>query len=228
MSSSNPANSKKSTKPTKPSSSSTKPGQSSSATRKIEDRDYDLNVIAIRVTIHTTGKFFEDDDRSGNHASIYLLTSIDTSVRLNMTKLGADATMGTFQATYCRYQQTNSSLRDFDLTATSQGLKVGQILQLVYNNGRDKYQLARSGLGCRHWVKTVIRDFDGAGFVSSRSRVTTEDAVNGLRYNYSKGKQPVLEEMDPGTFVADKKKAKGKKSTDTKGTGSGSEPGRRR
>lgn len=163
-----------------------------------------------------------------------------------MTKLGADATMGTFQATYCRYQQTNSSLRDFDLTATSQGLKVGQILQLVYNNGRDKYQLARSGLGCRHWVwvthnisskttklifshrKTVIRDLDGAGFVSSRSRVTTEDAVNGLRYNYSKGKQPVLEEMDPGTFVADKNKAKGKKSTDTKGTGSGSEPGRRR
>ncbi|KAF5871212.1 uncharacterized protein Bfra_007725 [Botrytis fragariae] len=207
----------------KPSSSRTKPRESSSATRDVEDRDFDLDVHTIRVTVHTTGKFFEGDTRSGNHASIFLLTSNNASVRLNMTKLSADATMGTYQMIYCRYQRTNSSLRDFDLTATGRGLKVGHVLELVKKKRRNEYQLARSGLGCRHWVKTVIRDFNDAGFISSSSTLTTEDAINGLRYNYSKGKDPEPEKIDPGTFVSDiPKKVKKTQNTDTRGTGSGS------
>ncbi|KAF7935314.1 uncharacterized protein EAE97_008221 [Botrytis byssoidea] len=207
----------------KPSSSRTKPKDSRSSTRAVKESDYDLVVKAIRVTVHTTGKFFESDIRSGNHASIFLLTSNDASVRLNMTKTSADATMGTYEIKYCSYQRTNSSLRDFDLTATSQGLTVGHVLQLIEKKKRDEYQLARSGLGCRHWVKTVIRDFNDAGFISSSSPLTTEDAVNGLRYNYSKGKNPELEEIDPGTFVTDiPKKVNRIRHTNTKDSESGS------
>ncbi|TGO61284.1 hypothetical protein BOTNAR_0131g00010 [Botryotinia narcissicola] len=136
----------------KPSSSRTKPKDSRSSTRAVEKSDYNLVVKAIRVTIHTTGKFFESDIRSGNHASIFLLTSNDASVRLNMTKTSADATMGTYKIRYCSYQRTSSSLRDFDFTATSQGLTVGHVLKLIEQKKRNKYQLALSGLGCRHWV----------------------------------------------------------------------------
>jgi hypothetical protein len=66
------------------------------STRAITSADYSRVVHTIRVTIHTTGKFFEGDTRSGNHASIYLLTEDgSSSIRLNMTKVGPTATMGT-------------------------------------------------------------------------------------------------------------------------------------
>ncbi|KAF7897893.1 uncharacterized protein EAF01_008859 [Botrytis porri] len=221
----------------KPSSSSTKPRGSNSATRDIEEGDYELKIQKIRVTVHTTGKFFPSDTRSGNHASIYLLTSNNASVRLNMAKLSADATMGTYQTIYCSYQDTNSSLKDFDLKATGRGLTVGHVLGLVEEKNRDKYKLARSGLGCRHWVRTIINDLHEAGYISSSSPLSTEDALNALKYNYSKGKNPEREDIDPGTFVSDiPKKVKKIKKTDTTGTGSeshrstgsGSEGGRRR
>ncbi|KAF7879661.1 uncharacterized protein EAF02_007831 [Botrytis sinoallii] len=92
------------------------------------------------------------------------------------------------------------------------------MLRIVEKNKRDEYKLARSSLGCRHWV-----DFKDAGFISPSIRLTTEDAVNGLRYNYTKGKDPEPEKIDPGTFVADiPKQVKKFKNTDTKDAGSGS------
>ncbi|KAJ8068359.1 hypothetical protein OCU04_003921 [Sclerotinia nivalis] len=198
-----PSASKPSSSSSKPSSSkpsSSRPKSSVPATRKIEPKDYDLLVDTIRVTVHTTGKFFDSDTRSGNHASIYLLASNGASVRLNMTKLTADAKRGTYQLTYCRYQHTNSSLIDFDLKATSRGLKVKHVLELIEERKRDKYKLARSGLGCRFWVQTIIKDLQEMKFISSSSEVSAADAVEGLRYSYSKGKRPELDEVDPGSF----------------------------
>jgi hypothetical protein len=122
------------------------------STRAITSADYTLAVHTIRVTMHTTGKFFEGDTHSGNHASIYLLTADgSSSVRLNMVKAGPVDTMGTYEISYCNYRDSNSSLHNFDIQAAP-GLLVQHVISLINQKGRHKYRLARSGVGCRFWV----------------------------------------------------------------------------
>ena len=188
------------------------------ATRKITADDANLIIQTIRVTIHTTGKFFEGDTRSGNHASIYLLIEDGSSIRLNMIKAGPTDRMGTYDPKYCNYHDSTSSIRNFDVQATS-GLTVNHVLSLVNERRRHIYRLARSGVGCRFWVlvipdadyyiflanlylsQTVIKDIDESCFVASSSPLDAATVVDGLRYNYSRLKTPEFEEVDPGTFV---------------------------
>ncbi|KAH8789208.1 hypothetical protein BGZ57DRAFT_878674 [Hyaloscypha finlandica] len=171
------------------------------STRSITPEDYARIVHTIRVTIHSTGYFFEGDTRSGNHASIYLLTSDGrTSIRLNMVKAGPTDTMGTFKTSHCNYRDTTSSIYDFDIKAV-EGLTVSHVLSLLEQKRRSQYRLARSGVGCRYWVQTIVNDFNENGFIDPNSPVNAAAAIEGLRYNYSRGKEPEFEEVDPGTFV---------------------------
>ncbi|KAL3712527.1 hypothetical protein TMatcc_001226 [Talaromyces marneffei ATCC 18224] len=158
------------------------------------------HVLLIRITMHTTGKFFEADTRSGNHSSIFLITSDQTSIRLNMTKAGPTDNMGTYTISFCAYTHSNTSVADIDITPI-QGLTAGHVTQLITQNRRERYQLARTGVGCRFWVSTVINDMALAGYISSSSATSASSARDMLRYNYSKGKQPQFEEIVPGRFV---------------------------
>lgn len=124
------------------------------ATRKITADDANLIIQTIRVTIHSTGKFFEGDTRSGNHASIYLLVGGGSSIRLNMIKAGPTDRMGTYDPKYCSYHDSTSSIRNFDVQAVS-GLTVNHVLSLVNERRRHAYRLARSGVGCRFWVSVI-------------------------------------------------------------------------
>ncbi|KAK2735610.1 hypothetical protein FQN55_002194 [Onygenales sp. PD_40] len=159
--------------------------------------DYSLPVNCIRVTIHTLGKFFESDTRSGNHASIFLLTGDEMSVRLNMTKAAPTDTMGTYTQERCLYDTSRTSLHDMDLPAV-QGFTVQHVIHLINEKGRHKYRLAPSGVGCRFWVKTVIEDLKSAGYIDPVSAV---QVCNGLQYNYSRDREPEFEAIVPGTFV---------------------------
>lgn len=173
---------------------------SSPATRSLTAADRSLGVSWVRVTIHTMGHFFEDDERSGNHASIFLLTSDGAAVRLNMTKAGPTDTMGTLETPYCSFQSSNSSLVDLDVPLV-QGLTVGHIIDLIFQNGRDRFKLHRSGVGCRYWVMTIMYDLERAGYIHSSATVTATEVHNRLRYNYSRGMAPVFSEIDEGQFV---------------------------
>lgn len=121
------------------------------ATRPLTAAEYNLPVRLIRITVHGMGYFFESDTRSGNHASIFLVIGIRASVRLNMSKAGSTDTMGTYTITRCAYESSDSSVRNIDITPV-QGLTVRHITYLISRNGRDRYMLAPSGVGCRHWV----------------------------------------------------------------------------
>jgi hypothetical protein len=139
-----------------------------SNTRNITNADKVLRVQAIRVTIHNVKtsrlkRLFgwlvqpmsmcfsvELDMRSRNHASIFLLTSDERSIRLNMTKMSREDVIGTFVVQHCSYRSSNNSLRNVDILA--EDLTVEKVLQLVHEKGRDRYLLSRCGLGCRFWV----------------------------------------------------------------------------
>ncbi|KAF3893265.1 hypothetical protein GTR04_4044 [Trichophyton interdigitale] len=159
-----------------------------------------LPVTVIRVTMHTTGYFFESDTRSGNHASIFLLTGNYKSVRLNMTKAGPTDTMGTYTETRCEYESSHSSLHDIDIPAVT-GLTVDHVIRLILTKGRRNYRLAPSGVGCRFLVKTIIEDLEGTGYIHPDGKDAIVQAYNDLQYNYSQGQSPEFEAIVPGTFV---------------------------
>lgn len=125
-----------------------------STSRELTKADYSLRVRKIRATIHTVGKVFNDDPRSGNHASVFLLLEDNvSSIRLNMKKSGPTAKKGTLISSFCPYIHSNSSLRDFDLSITKEGLTVYHVMYLLVNvNTRNEYWLSHNGLGCRFWV----------------------------------------------------------------------------
>lgn len=118
---------------------------------KMSSQSPDVNlypVTAIRVVIHTTGKFFEGDTCSGNHASIYLLVT-GGSVHINMKKAQAHHTHGTLEVKTHNYQVSRSTLRSWDLTPSTE-LTVGHVL--AYVSCRRGFNLSRSGKGCRYWM----------------------------------------------------------------------------
>jgi hypothetical protein len=108
------------------------------------------NVVKIRIVVHTLG--YAGWDKSRNHWSIYLILPGETaSVRFNMSVVQGSDENGTFSATSHAYAVTNSQLTYFDYTATP-GLKVGNLINLVYQLHRDRYRMTGSGNGCRFWV----------------------------------------------------------------------------
>ncbi|KAL3705731.1 hypothetical protein TMatcc_006740 [Talaromyces marneffei ATCC 18224] len=68
-----------------------------------------------------------------------------------MTKAGPTDTMGTYTVTWCDYDELNSSVCDIDITPV-QGLTVRHITHIIAVNGRNRYILAPSGVGCRYWA----------------------------------------------------------------------------
>lgn len=107
------------------------------------------SVVALRVVVHTTGP--AGPTTSDNHWSIYLrLADDDGSVRMNMAAEYGNPT-GTLRWSYHDYDLTNSALRWWDFPAV-QGVKVWHIATLLYNLGRQNYEMSGGGSGCRYWV----------------------------------------------------------------------------
>ncbi|RDW61107.1 uncharacterized protein DSM5745_10605 [Aspergillus mulundensis] len=168
--------------------------------RPINDSDRSLVVQQVRVVVHTMGYFFDGDTRSGNHASIFLVTGSEQSIRLNIIKDGPTDTMGTLQIQVCEYVNSTSALRKWDFPAPP-SRTVGQFLDLLVSKGRHRYQLARSGVGCRFWVSTMIEDYESARYLVSTVTMNAVSLKNALQYNYTRDQGPEYEPMVPGTFV---------------------------
>lgn len=117
----------------------------------LTEADYALAVNYIRVIIEVPETGHESDTYSGSHPSIYLLTRDSGSVRLNMFRARPDDTMGTYAPERCLYRCIDYPLKVIDLSAV-EGLTVGDITRLIEGKGRDRYELADSGTGCRFWV----------------------------------------------------------------------------
>ncbi|KZF21964.1 hypothetical protein L228DRAFT_143907 [Xylona heveae TC161] len=158
-----------------------------------------LRVEAVRVTVLSVGYVFDSDTRSGNLASIYLLTSDGNSVRLNMTKANITHTMGTLEVKHCIYRDAYSSLANYNLEVRD-NLTVGNVLDLLLELGRDKYRLSASRLGCRFWVTTIIDDLENYGHMSPTNAGNSALVGRALQYNYTGRASPEFEPMVPVLF----------------------------
>lgn len=81
---------------------------------------------------------------------IFFFVPDDKSMHLNMIGGSWIDHMGTLEISYCNYDSPRRPPENFDLEPKN-GLTVGQVLALLYEKGRDRYEFT-GGVGCRFWV----------------------------------------------------------------------------
>lgn len=103
----------------------------------------------VRVVVHTLGP--AGPTISDNHWSIYLiLANGQDSVRMNM-RADPGYVNGVLSWTRQQYILTQSAIRHWDIPV-AQGVQVRQIAGLIYQQGRQRYDMSGGGSGCRYWV----------------------------------------------------------------------------
>ncbi|KAH6719533.1 hypothetical protein BKA61DRAFT_473500 [Leptodontidium sp. MPI-SDFR-AT-0119] len=132
---------------------------------------------------------------SENHWSIYLLLQSGASVRMNMTAQYGEPT-GKLVVDEFKYQLTNSALRHWDYEMVS-GVTVKMVKDLVYYQGRDRYQFSGGGSGCRYWCYTVLQDLESYKYVVNGSYAKLWPH---LQFRYSKSREPVKLNWVEGDF----------------------------
>ncbi|EHY60709.1 hypothetical protein ABEF92_000304 [Exophiala dermatitidis] len=135
---------------------------------------------------------------SQNHWSIYLIIKGGGSVRLNMeTDPTPGKHEGIFKVTRHQYEMTTSCVRHWDCPATD-NITVGRILKLIGEKRRNRYRMTPTGVGCRHWVLTIIGDLVNAGYIGDTNATATLNQV--IQFNYSRNQHPVALPMLKGSF----------------------------
>ncbi|PVH70795.1 hypothetical protein DL98DRAFT_436342 [Cadophora sp. DSE1049] len=132
---------------------------------------------------------------SENHWSIYLLLEGGASVRLNMFADYGNTT-GTLMVDEFDYQLTNSALRHWDYKVVP-GVTAKMVKDLIYYQGRDRYQFSGGGSGCRYWCYTVLQDLESHRYVVDGSY---KALWPNLQFRYSRSRKPVELNWVEGSF----------------------------
>ncbi len=102
----------------------------------------------VRLVVHTLGP--AGPTISDNHWSIYLLFADGQgSVRMNM-RADPGYVNGNLEWTEQAYLLTQSAVRHWDFSV-AQGVQVRHIAGLIYQLGRQRYNMSGGGSGCRYW-----------------------------------------------------------------------------
>lgn len=98
------------------------------------------------------------DERSTNHWCLYLQTSKNTSVRLDMapsynvpSTTIAGGSKGILVVRELDYLYSHSATKDI-LIRSQEGLYVGHIVDALVDAKRDRYEFNSEGVGCRRWT----------------------------------------------------------------------------
>jgi hypothetical protein len=101
-------------------------------------------VSCLRVVVHQS-------EEHQNHWSLFLLISDDESVRINMMTPDPTYVNGELQISDHNYVSSNSEIKHWDFSVV-QSTTVDEFLTLLYQNGRDLYNMSGGGSGCRYWT----------------------------------------------------------------------------
>lgn len=85
-------------------------------------------------------------------------------VRTDMS-VGGDGYTGIMLVSKHDYLVSDRATKTELVTMTGSGTKVGAFLDVILRAGYERYRFTNEGLGCRHWVKTVLRGFADEGLI---------------------------------------------------------------
>ncbi|KAN0083906.1 hypothetical protein V8E54_002994 [Elaphomyces granulatus] len=149
-------------------------------------------VEKIRVVVHTGYAL----DQSDNHWSIYLLLQDGGSVRANMVTKEYGHPGGYLVWSDLEYDLTNSAIQHWDFPVT-QAITVQNVATTIYRNNRHLYHFSGGGSGCRYWVRVILYDLEGEGYVGEGS---SEELWVPLQFLYHAGQDPLPINWVEGTF----------------------------
>lgn len=184
----------------------------------------DLIITHARLVVHTQGRVCMGSTLSLNHWSIYLIHAAGC-IRLNMASVGftghfnGPSQRGKLIITSHSWAtEPRSAITSWDFQAAN-NVRIQDITQILINNGRWRFELSSSGLGCRHWVYvprsglmfnlltcnlcdrfTVMADMAHADYVSETS-IDGSTVRNVIDYNYSRLQDPQPSKVQNGTFL---------------------------
>ncbi|KAF4547292.1 Hypothetical protein D9617_48g089530 [Elsinoe fawcettii] len=136
----------------------------------IDGQDVPRSVKYVRVVVHTTGAVGQTA-LSGNHATMYLLFSNGRSVQINMN-CEVDDINGKLTMKSRTYQTSRTQLAKKDIPTLTTKFTAKDVLQRIKAMGFQDFTFAGGGMGCRHWILTIIRDFESIGWLAVDSVVT--------------------------------------------------------
>lgn len=120
---------------------------------QIPESEQSKKVHQVRVTIHSLGPVADGGQLSQNHWTIELLIP-GGCIRLDMTLYDPTSSTdfrGVLKLSLLPYQLSQNHVTYFDYNVV--GAKVvGHFTNDIITNGRQKYKMTSTGVGCRHWM----------------------------------------------------------------------------
>ena len=105
-------------------------------------------IIKFREVVHTLRA--AGPNTSDNHWSMYLiLPPTQGSIRVNM-RADPGYINGILEWTSQAYTETSSRIQQWDYSAKN-GVRVCDVVGMIYRNGRHLYDMSGGGSGCRWW-----------------------------------------------------------------------------
>ncbi|KAI0868959.1 hypothetical protein GGS24DRAFT_480429 [Hypoxylon argillaceum] len=105
---------------------------------------------------------------STNHWCLFLgFLRVDRSVRIDIVPgNGSDGLLGSIAISSKDYAYTDNRAHKLSYQVNQQHLIVGDVIELLRRNGRQRYRFTPEREGCRYWTYVVIRDLERAEILS--------------------------------------------------------------
>jgi hypothetical protein len=97
-----------------------------------------------------------------------------------MIPAGADALTDLLMILHKLYKMTERAYVDQPLPIASSGTTPQMLLDAIITAGMEKYRFVDDGVGCRHWVSSVVRLWEEQGLVGPGSSAEVDEVVGRL------------------------------------------------
>ena len=168
-------------------------------TSSFEEFDLEEVVEKVHLCAYTNeNNAGDDNDRPPtNHWTIFLQLDVESSVKVDMIPGDGDnGLLGFIVLESKTYVMTNKGIKSLTFTPACK-LLVKDVINLIMEKGRDRYEFTEEEEGCRFWIYTVVKDLEEARKIPKDSTV---DAVHtlGCYWVFPSGSTP--RKMEAGTF----------------------------
>ena len=109
---------------------------------------------------------------------------------------GDDGLTGTILIESKSYEATNKSMKSVSLTPIHE-FTIQQAIEMILNQGLDRYNFTEDEEGCRFWIYTLIQDFAKEGWIAEECREQVKEVLS-FYWVYPEGN--VTRPMEEGTF----------------------------
>lgn len=166
----------------------------------LEEYILDLCVERIRPSFLAAEYGIDPSAHRNTHAVLYLLTADGNSIELNMGSPSALTDMGRLIIRHRNFRRHRHCYKHWSLVPRP-GLTVRDILRFIQEERRHIYQFHPSGLGCRHWVRTVISDLREHGFFFMTQTRRLRRFMKNVGYSYPHGLSQKRSPIARGRFL---------------------------